>query len=195
MPSSITNRNCQSPSLSQRPEHVARRRRHLVAAIACAALLVPWMGCSAPQDAPPSAPAPAPAEPTEPSEPAEPSEPTESERQQLTSQQCEAQGGEVVGDIGDGATSRPDYVCPSGKPPTGNISAPEGGPMPVEGAVCGRDPLLRCAEGSACGRQIELPLQGREPSNFANSDSSERDRLLLTTNVDHCKVTGRMGLS
>ena len=49
---------------------------------------------------------------------------------------CEAQGGTVVGDIGDGATQRPDYVCPSGKPPLGNIAAPAGGPMPIEGAVC-----------------------------------------------------------
>ena len=105
----------------------------LVGAIACASLLVSWMGCSSPQDAPPSAPAPA---PTEPTEPTQPTEPTEGERQQLTSEQCEAQGGEVVGDIGDGATQRPDYLCPGGKPPTGNIAPPEGGPMPVEGAVC-----------------------------------------------------------
>jgi len=105
-----------------------RRRRDLVWAIGLASLLVCWMGCSSPPTTPPEAPAPAPTE-TERS-------PTETERQQLTSEQCEAQGGEVVGDIGDGATQRPDYVCPGGKPPTGNIAAPEGGPMPVEGAVC-----------------------------------------------------------
>ena len=50
--------------------------------------------------------------------------------------ECETQGGTVVGDIGDGATQRPDYVCPSGKPPLGNIEPPAGGPMPIEGAVC-----------------------------------------------------------
>jgi len=120
MPASITNGKCHS--LCLRPEHVIRRRRYLVGAIALASLLATWMGCSAaPPAAPPRAPAPA---------------PTETERKQLTSEQCEAQGGEVVGDIGDGATQRPDYVCPGGKPPAGNIAPPEGGPMPVEGAVC-----------------------------------------------------------
>jgi len=57
-------------------------------------------------------------------------------RNALTQQACEAQGGSAVGDIGDGATHRPDYVCPSGKPPLGNIAPPEGGPMAVEGNVC-----------------------------------------------------------
>lgn len=57
-------------------------------------------------------------------------------RKALAQEQCEAEGGTVVGDIGDGATHRPDYVCPSGKPPIGNISVPAGGAVPVEGAVC-----------------------------------------------------------
>lgn len=59
-----------------------------------------------------------------------------SERKALAPEECEAQGGSVVGDIGDGATHRPDYVCPSGKPPLGNIAPPAGDPIPVEGAVC-----------------------------------------------------------
>ncbi|HEU4411970.1 MAG TPA: hypothetical protein VFS43_42405 [Polyangiaceae bacterium] len=59
-----------------------------------------------------------------------------SERPKLTQAQCEAQGGTVTGDIGDGATSRPDYVCASGKKPSGNIVPAEGGPIAVEGAVC-----------------------------------------------------------
>ena len=58
------------------------------------------------------------------------------ERTSLTQQECEAQGGSVVGDIGDGATQRPDYTCPSGKPPLGNIAPPSEGPAPIEGAVC-----------------------------------------------------------
>ena len=98
-----------------------RLRRDMVGVIGLASLLVWWMGCSSPPAAPPRAPAP---------------EATETEPHELTSEQCEAQGGEVVGDIGDGATRRPGYLCPAGKPPTGNIAAPEGGPMPVEGAVC-----------------------------------------------------------
>jgi len=58
------------------------------------------------------------------------------ERKAVTQGECEAQGGSVVGDIGDGATHRPDYVCASGKPPLGSIAPPTGGPMPIEGAVC-----------------------------------------------------------
>lgn len=58
------------------------------------------------------------------------------ERKSLTQTECEAQGGSVVGDIGDGATRRPDYICPSGKPPLGNIAPPAGGPIAIEGNVC-----------------------------------------------------------
>jgi hypothetical protein len=58
------------------------------------------------------------------------------DRPALAPAECEAQGGSVVGDIGDGATHRPGYVCPSGKPPLGSIAPPAGGPIAVEGAVC-----------------------------------------------------------
>ena len=57
-------------------------------------------------------------------------------RRQLSSEECEAGGGSVVGDIGDGAIHRPDYRCPGGSAPTGTIRAPEGGPTAIEGAVC-----------------------------------------------------------
>jgi hypothetical protein len=130
---SITNGNCHSSC--GRPERVERRWRDLIGAIGLASLLVCWTGCSSPPAAEPQSPAPAATEP--PPEAAEPPpEATETERQELTSEQCEAQSGEVVGDIGDGATRRPGYLCPSGKPPTGNIAPAEGGPMPIEGAVC-----------------------------------------------------------
>jgi hypothetical protein len=56
---------------------------------------------------------------------------------QLSAAQCEAAGGKVVGDIGDGAIHRPDYVCPeSGKAPLGSIAAEAGAPVAVEGSVC-----------------------------------------------------------
>ena len=57
-------------------------------------------------------------------------------RPSITAQECETAGGSVVGDIGNGATLRADYVCASGKPPTGSIRAPEGGPIAIEGSVC-----------------------------------------------------------
>lgn len=59
------------------------------------------------------------------------------ERPTLTTAECQAQGGTVVGDIGDGAIHRPEYVCEgSGKPPIGTIKAAEGEPIAVEGSVC-----------------------------------------------------------
>ena len=58
-------------------------------------------------------------------------------RPQLTAATCEAQGGKVVGDIGDGAIHRPDYRCPdSGQPPIGTVAPAPGGPAAVEGSVC-----------------------------------------------------------
>jgi len=57
-------------------------------------------------------------------------------RPALTAEQCTAQQGTAVGDIGDGAIHRPDYMCASGKAPLGNISAAPGGPVAVEGEVC-----------------------------------------------------------
>ncbi len=56
---------------------------------------------------------------------------------ELTARDCEAQGRTVVGDIGDGAIHRPDYVCPgTGAPPIATIVADPGGPIGVEGSVC-----------------------------------------------------------
>lgn len=58
-------------------------------------------------------------------------------RQSMTAAQCVEAGGEVVGDIGDGAIHRPDYRCArSGQPPLAPIGAEAGKPVAVEGAVC-----------------------------------------------------------
>lgn len=59
------------------------------------------------------------------------------ERAELTPAQCEAQGGTVVGDIGDGAIHRPDYRCEgSGEAPVGSVVQESGQAMAIEGAVC-----------------------------------------------------------
>lgn len=59
------------------------------------------------------------------------------ERPELTAAACEAQGGKVIGDIGDGAIHQPEYRCPdSGEAPIGSIVADPGGPVAIEGAVC-----------------------------------------------------------
>jgi hypothetical protein len=86
-------------------------------------------GTQSPSETPPSA-----APETPPA--AEPAPPENGLRPDLTAEACAANGGVVVGDIGDGAIQRPDYRCPSGAPPTGNIRAPEGAPMAIEGSVC-----------------------------------------------------------
>ena len=57
-------------------------------------------------------------------------------RPPITTADCEAKGGRVVGDIGDGAIHRPDYTCEGGQPPLGSITPAEGEPVAVEGSVC-----------------------------------------------------------
>lgn len=58
-------------------------------------------------------------------------------RPELTAAACEAEGGTVVGDIGDGAIHKPDYLCPdSGEAPIGTIVADADGPIAIEGSVC-----------------------------------------------------------
>lgn len=54
----------------------------------------------------------------------------------LTAARCEAAGGKVVGDIGNGAIHRPDYRCASGKAPLGKVVAEAGKPVAIEGSVC-----------------------------------------------------------
>lgn len=56
--------------------------------------------------------------------------PPTTERPEMTSEDCTAKGGQVVGDIGDGAIHRPEYRCASGSPPIGRI------PLGIEGSVC-----------------------------------------------------------
>lgn len=89
-----------------------------------------------PAEPPPQTPTPA-AEP-EPAPPeALPNEGgTGSARPAMTREECAAQNGTTVGDIGDGAIHRPDYTCPGGSAPLGNISAAPDGPVAVEGEVC-----------------------------------------------------------
>jgi hypothetical protein len=64
------------------------------------------------------------------------SDPLDGARTLLSEQECNARGGSIVGDIGNGATHRSDYVCSSGKAPLGDVAAPDGGPFGDEGAVC-----------------------------------------------------------
>ncbi len=54
----------------------------------------------------------------------------------FTPARCEAAGGKVVGDIGDGAIHRPDYRCASGSAPLGGVASEPGQPVAIEGAVC-----------------------------------------------------------
>ncbi len=49
---------------------------------------------------------------------------------EMSAEDCTAKGGELVGDIGDGAIHRPEYRCKSGSPPIGRV------PLGIEGSVC-----------------------------------------------------------
>lgn len=56
--------------------------------------------------------------------------PAGADRPEMTTADCEAKGGKVVGDIGDGAVHKPDYKCESGAAPIGRIA------LGIEGSVC-----------------------------------------------------------
>ena len=53
-----------------------------------------------------------------------PPAPSGAARASLTAEECQSRGGTVVGDIGNGAIHRPDYTCPSGAAPLGNLFRP-----------------------------------------------------------------------
>ena len=56
---------------------------------------------------------------------------------QVTRQECIDQGGEIIGDIGNGAIFQSDYVCDSnGQAPTAVIVPAAGEPIAIEGEVC-----------------------------------------------------------
>lgn len=94
------------------------------------ALALPLFACN-------KAPATPPATTPEPTTEAPAPAPEGEAKPGLTASACEAQGGKVVGDIGDGAVHRPEYRCPdSGEAPIGSIVADPGGPVAIEGAVC-----------------------------------------------------------
>jgi len=58
-------------------------------------------------------------------------------RPEISSDECEKQGGFVVNDIGDGAIHRDDYLCEvTGVPPIGTVVPQRGEPMAREGQVC-----------------------------------------------------------
>ncbi|MET0794312.1 MAG: hypothetical protein ABW061_22510 [Polyangiaceae bacterium] len=83
-----------------------------------------------------SAQAPSEASPASSAEPSPSSGSDAPTRPSLTAEACEASGGSVVGDIGDGAIHRPEYRCANGAKPSGSISAAPGGPIAIEGSVC-----------------------------------------------------------
>jgi hypothetical protein len=94
--------------------------------------------CSKPPSTPPPTSEPAPVtDPVDTGTPDVDAENGGEQRPGITAADCEAQGGQVVGDIGDGAIHQPDYRCPtSGEAPIGTITPDPGGPVAVEGSVC-----------------------------------------------------------
>lgn len=58
------------------------------------------------------------------------------DRKTLTEEECSSKNGKIMGDPGDGRIHRPNYICPSGKPPLGSVRYETGDMIPVEGSVC-----------------------------------------------------------
>ena len=55
----------------------------------------------------------------------------------ISRQECKDKGGVVVGDIGDGAISKPGYLCPTnGEAPSDRVVAQDGENIATEGEVC-----------------------------------------------------------
>ena len=78
-------------------------------------------------------------------------------RPELTRQECRDRGGVVVGDIGNGAIHRDDYICDSsGEPPIGAIVPAAGEPIAIEGEVC-------CVSGGSVGANSIICPDGQKP--------------------------------
>ncbi|MAQ15032.1 MAG: hypothetical protein CMN30_09595 [Sandaracinus sp.] len=84
-----------------------------------------------------------------------PTGPSPADRPAVGAAECEAQGGTVVGDIGDGAVHRPDYRCSDGQAPIGSVASG------IEGAVC--CPAVQCPEGGV----PPVPSNDGPPENCA----------------------------
>jgi len=50
--------------------------------------------------------------------------------------ECVDMGGQVVGDIGDGAIHRPGFLCANGEPPLATVQPLPAEPIATEGEVC-----------------------------------------------------------
>jgi hypothetical protein len=70
------------------------------------------------------------------------------EREEISRQECENRGGQVIGDIGDGRIHRADFVCETdGEPPIATVVPLEGEPISTEGEVCCGDPAPATSDG------------------------------------------------
>ena len=108
---------------------------------------------------------------------------TGTDRPEVTRDECTGEdiNGVVVGDIGDGATRRDDYICESnGQPPLANIVPAEGEPIAIEGEVC-------CGTSNASGASTTTeptasptplpPVGTSQPTSSALSCFHQQNRL------------------
>jgi len=87
---------------------------------------------------------------------------TSAKREEYTRDECLANNGTIVGDIGDGAILQDDYVCASnGLPPLGNIIQNKA-PFAIESEVCcgGTDPSNTSAKREEYTRDEYLANNG-----------------------------------
>jgi hypothetical protein len=68
--------------------------------------------------------------------------------EEISRQECENRGGQVIGDIGDGRIFRADYACETNGEPAIAIVVPlDGEPIAVEGEVCCGDATAATSDG------------------------------------------------
>lgn len=76
---------------------------------------------------------------------------------EVTRQECLEQGGQIVGDIGDGVIFEPDYVCESnGQPPVAIVVPAPGEPIANEGEVCCGSPELMLEKETSSSGGISI---------------------------------------
>ncbi|KAL3913370.1 MAG: hypothetical protein SGILL_006520 [Bacillariaceae sp.] len=86
----------------------------------------------------------------------------DTEREEVTRQECTDElNGEIVGDIGDGAIHREDYVCESsGESPLATVVPLEGEPVAREGEVCCSTAPAASTTGTTEPPSDEMPGDG-----------------------------------
>jgi hypothetical protein len=116
----------------------------------------------------------------------------------MSRQECtEERNGIIVGDIGDGAIHRDDYICESnGQRPIGTIVPLEGEPIAIEGEVCCGPPTVEDGNGGGAADpntslpQQDLPNLSGTPATPPNGQSPSIAYLDVDLSPAECEEQG-----